>query len=167
MLADPTGLDARMAGEPRRPRGLGLSGKLLGLTFLFVMLAEILIFVPSVANFRITWLSERVAAAHLASLAAKAAPDGRLPPMLRDELLKSAQVRVISIRQDDKRNLILSVPMPGRRSAPMTSGRRPADQDRRCGRDAVRARRPQHPRHRQFAVRRRRGHGYRAVRELR
>ena len=102
-----------MMGEPTRPRGLRLSGKLLGLTFLFVMLAEVLIFVPSVANFRTTWLTERVAAAHIASLAARAAPDGRLPPMLRDDLLLTAQVRVIAIRQNDKRKLILSVPMPG------------------------------------------------------
>ena len=41
-------------------RGLGLSAKLLLLTIMFVMLAEVLIFVPSVANFRITWLSDRL-----------------------------------------------------------------------------------------------------------
>src|SRR5437899_8922876 len=39
-------------------RGVGLSAKLLLLTLTFVMLAEVLIFVPSVANFRITWLND-------------------------------------------------------------------------------------------------------------
>ena len=34
-----------------RRAGLGLSSKLLFLTILFVMLAEVLIYVPSVANF--------------------------------------------------------------------------------------------------------------------
>ena len=38
------------------PRGLGLSGKLLALTILFVMIAEVLIYVPSIANFRLNWL---------------------------------------------------------------------------------------------------------------
>ena len=54
-------------------RGLGLSAKLLLLTIMFVMLAEVLIFVPSVANFRITWLTDRLTAARLAALAAEAA----------------------------------------------------------------------------------------------
>src|ERR1700741_1118789 len=53
-------------------RGLGLSAKLLLLTIVFVMLAEVLIFVPSVANFRIGWLTDRTTAAQLAALAAEA-----------------------------------------------------------------------------------------------
>ena len=36
----------------RAPR-FGLSGKLLLLTILFVMIAEVLIYVPSIANFRL------------------------------------------------------------------------------------------------------------------
>ena len=39
----------------------GLSGKLLALTVLFVLLAEVVIFVPSIANFRSGWLNERLA----------------------------------------------------------------------------------------------------------
>jgi len=49
---------------------VGLSGKLLLLTLLFVMLAEVLIYLPSVANFRAAWLADRLRAAQLASLAA-------------------------------------------------------------------------------------------------
>ena len=45
------------------PLSRGLSTKLLLLTILFVMLAEILIFLPSVANFRLRWLEERLATA--------------------------------------------------------------------------------------------------------
>ena len=36
----------------------GLSTKLLVLTILFVMIAEVLIFLPSIANFRLRWLED-------------------------------------------------------------------------------------------------------------
>jgi hypothetical protein len=42
----------QVAGSARRWR-IGLSGKLLFLTILFVMVSEILIYVPSIANFRL------------------------------------------------------------------------------------------------------------------
>jgi hypothetical protein len=66
---------------PRRRRGLhiGLSGKLLLLTVLFVMLAEILIYVPSVANFRLNWLNDRLSAAYTAALVLEAAPREAMP----------------------------------------------------------------------------------------
>ena len=54
---------------PARARGLGLSGKLLLLTVLFVMIAEVLIYVPSVANFRLNWLHDRLSAASNTSAA--------------------------------------------------------------------------------------------------
>ena len=49
----------------RREPGLlrGLSGKVLVMTILFVMLGEVLIFLPSIANFRIQWLKGRIAQA--------------------------------------------------------------------------------------------------------
>ena len=46
-----------------------LSGRLLILTFIFVMLAEIMIFVPSVARFREDYLLARIERAQIASLA--------------------------------------------------------------------------------------------------
>ncbi len=57
--------DARPANASAAPRAAvgflgGLSGKLLLLTVAFVMLAEVLIFVPSVANMRIRWLQDRL-----------------------------------------------------------------------------------------------------------
>jgi len=88
-------------------RGLGLSAKLLLLTLLFVMLAEVLIFVPSVANFRITWLSDRLTAAQLAALAADAVPGGVVPDQLRMELLRTAQVRAVALKRNNARRLVL------------------------------------------------------------
>ena len=85
----------------------GLSGKVLALTVLFVMLGEVLIFLPSIANFRIQWLKGRVAQAEIAALAAEAAPDRILSSDLRSEILKGAGVLVVSLTRGDKRQLIL------------------------------------------------------------
>ena len=78
------GSGSEIAAEPRPTRTwrVGLSGKLLLLTILFVMVAEVLIYVPSVANFRLNWLNDRLAAAHTAALVLDAAPSGMRPPML-------------------------------------------------------------------------------------
>ncbi|MEZ5925297.1 MAG: HAMP domain-containing sensor histidine kinase [Hyphomicrobiaceae bacterium] len=106
---DESGAAARYPTVPTR---LGLSAKLLLLTALFVMLAEVLIFMPSIANYRVTWLMERLQAAQIASLAAEAAPDGVLPEMLREELLRTASVRGVALKRNDQRVLILSEEMP-------------------------------------------------------
>lgn len=90
----------------------GLSAKLLLLTILFVMLAEVLVFVPSVSNFRRQWLMERLAASQIAALAAEAAPGGQLPSMLRDELLEKAQVKAIAVKRYASRVLIIQMDMP-------------------------------------------------------
>jgi signal transduction histidine kinase len=90
----------------------GLSAKLLLLTILFVMLAEVLVFVPSVSNFRRQWLMERLAASQIAALAGEAAPGGQLPSMLRDELLEKAQVKAIAVKRHASRVLIIQMDMP-------------------------------------------------------
>ncbi|MGB0084891.1 MAG: HAMP domain-containing sensor histidine kinase [Rhodomicrobiaceae bacterium] len=105
--------------EPaRRAFRFGLSARLLWLTIGFVMLAEILIFVPSVANFRKNWLMERLAAAQIASLAAQAAATDKVPERLREQLLKKAMVHSLAIRRHDgARVLVLQSPVPGMVSA--------------------------------------------------
>jgi hypothetical protein len=69
------------AAKGPAPR-FGLSGKLLVLTTLFVMIAEILIYVPSIANFRVSWLSDRLSAAYTAALVLSASPEGMVPDTL-------------------------------------------------------------------------------------
>lgn len=94
--------------RPGAPRLLsGLSGKLLALTIAFVMLGEVLIFLPSIANFRIQWLKGRVAQAEIAALAAEAAPDRILSSDLRSEILKGAGVLVVSLTKGERRKLVL------------------------------------------------------------
>src|SRR4029078_2208693 len=90
----------------------GLSAKLLLLTILFIMLAEVLVFVPSVSNFRRQWLMERLAAAQIAALAAEAAPGGQLPSTLRDELLERAEVKAIDVQHADARALRRAIDTP-------------------------------------------------------
>ncbi|MEQ1711666.1 MAG: HAMP domain-containing sensor histidine kinase [Hyphomicrobium sp.] len=86
---------------------LGLPFKLLMLTSAFVMLAEVLIFVPSIANYRINWLNDRLTAARLAALAAEALPGGEVPQMLRTDLLTTAQVKAIAVKRDGRRRMVL------------------------------------------------------------
>ncbi|MEM1419557.1 MAG: HAMP domain-containing sensor histidine kinase [Pseudomonadota bacterium] len=89
-----------------------LSGRLLILTIIFVMIAEILIFVPSVARYREGWLRERLEKAQIASLALLAAPRNELPRGLEAELLSNAEVYSISLKRDAVRELMLETPTP-------------------------------------------------------
>jgi signal transduction histidine kinase len=90
----------------------GLSAKLLILTIAFVMLAEVLIFIPSVANFRRTWLMNRIAAASTAALVFDSAPSGMVPPELGKELLRQVGALTIWAKRADSRMLVASVDNP-------------------------------------------------------
>jgi len=87
-----------------------LSGRFLILTIIFVMLAEVLIFVPSVARFREDYLLLRLERAQIASLALLA--DEVISPDLEEELLRNAEVFNVVLRRDEARQLILASPMP-------------------------------------------------------
>src|SRR5271157_6407715 len=88
-----------------RARGLGLSGKLLLLTVLFVMMAEVLIYVPSVANFRLNWLNDRLSAAYTATLVFQTAPDGVVPERVARQLLESIGARAVALKMGQRRRL--------------------------------------------------------------
>lgn len=87
-----------------------LSGRFLILTIIFVMLAEIFIFVPSVARFREDYLLARLERAQIASLALEA--DDMISPALEGELLKNAEVYNVVLRRNEIRQLALSSPIP-------------------------------------------------------
>ncbi len=88
-----------------------LSGRFLLLTTAFVMLAEVLIFVPSVARFREDYLLSRLERAQIASLALLAT-DQMIAPELETELLANAGVFNVVLRRDEMRQLVLSSPIP-------------------------------------------------------
>jgi signal transduction histidine kinase len=77
------------------------------LTVIFVMLAEIFIFVPSVARFREEYLLARLERAQIASLALLAS-DGMIDDALEAELLENAEVLNVVLLRDAVRQLILS-----------------------------------------------------------
>ncbi len=89
-----------------------LSGRFLLLTIIFVMIAEVLIFVPSIARFRFDYLSERMERAQIASLSVLAASDSLVDDRLESELLQNAGVLTIALRRDAIRELVLALPMP-------------------------------------------------------
>ena len=84
-----------------------LSGRFLILTIIFVMLAEIFIFLPSIARFREDYLLARLERAQIASLALLAT-DGMISDELEAELLRNAEVLNVVLRRDAVRQLILS-----------------------------------------------------------
>jgi signal transduction histidine kinase len=88
--------------------GLGLSGKLLLLTTVFVMIAEVLIYVPSIANFRIMWLKDRLAAAHTAALVLDAAPSGMVPESLAQQILDSIGAKSVVMKTEQQRRLLVA-----------------------------------------------------------
>jgi hypothetical protein len=91
---------------------IGLSSKLLVLTVLFVMVAEVLIYVPSIANFRLNWLNDRLAAAHTAALVLDAAPSGLVPESLAKQILTSIGARAVAMKMGDQRRLLAASDVP-------------------------------------------------------
>ncbi len=87
-----------------------LSGRFLVLTIVFVMLAEVLILIPSIARFRLEYLSARVERAQIASLALLA--DDMLSEALERELLQNADVFNVVLRRDATRELVLTSKLP-------------------------------------------------------
>lgn len=109
---DPSGASSVFGRLSRAWNERGLASKLLVLTMAFVLMAEALIFLPSMANFRVTWLKERLTAAQLAALASGAFPGGQVPSALRADLLRTAQVRAIASRTEGERRLVLPTEGP-------------------------------------------------------
>lgn len=94
--------------DPAARARFGLSGRLLLLTILFVMLTEVLVYVPTVANFRLNWLNDRLAAAHTAALVLEAAPSGAVPDRLADEILQSVGAKAVAMKMGHQRRLLAS-----------------------------------------------------------
>ena len=67
MAASGSEPDLTTATRPEPRLRFGLSGKLLLLTIPLILIVEILIYVPSIANFRVNRLNDRLAAASTAA----------------------------------------------------------------------------------------------------
>ncbi len=111
-VTEPTNDKALDPPQQARPVRVGLSGKLLFLTVVFVMVAEVLIYVPSIANFRLNWLNDRLAAAHTAALVLDAAPSGMVPESLARKILDSIGARAVAVKMGDQRRLLAVSNLP-------------------------------------------------------
>lgn len=90
----------------------GLSARLLVLTIAFVMLAEFLIWTPSVAQYRKAYLEERIARAHLAMIAVGSLATEDVAPELESELLEQTETYGIVLNLPDQRMLMVDTDMP-------------------------------------------------------
>jgi signal transduction histidine kinase len=103
---------ASCAAAPAAPVRIrfGLSAKLLLLTVLFVMLAEVCIYIPSIAQFRLRWLENKLAAAYVAALAFD--PAANVPPPLSRKILDSIDARMLALKSGQTRRLLANTELP-------------------------------------------------------
>ncbi len=98
------------------PRGYpGLSARLITLIVFVILVVEVLIFLPSLANSRANWLDDRVRVGAVAVRVLDAVPpDMEIPSDLADQLLATAGADAIAFRRDGQNQLISrsDIPMP-------------------------------------------------------
>lgn len=95
---------SRLGERPKR----SLSRKLLLLTILFVMIAEVLIFVPSIAYMRLRWLHDQLNRAAGTSVIIDGLQGLTLPKKLQRDALMATGTKAIALRKDGATRLIAS-----------------------------------------------------------
>ena len=104
--------EAPAAPAPRRRFSIGLSSRVLVLMFVFVMLAEVAVYVPSIANFRNNWINDRLSSAFIAALVLEATPADMVPEDLSRQLLANVGAKTIVIKIHNARRLLAISDMP-------------------------------------------------------
>lgn len=85
----------------------GLSIKLIATIITVILAAEVLIYLPSVANFRAIWLEDKLSVASVAAQVLDVVPDDMdLPEELVDRLLNSAGAMSIAYQREGRNQLI-------------------------------------------------------------
>ncbi len=107
-----------------------LSGRLVALTIVYVLAAQFIIYVPTIALYRYDWLSQRAESALLAALAREATLEyterlvsqdiedvvfltrieGEVSETVKDRILDTAGIRAVAVRQNSIRQLVLQGP---------------------------------------------------------
>lgn len=85
-----------------------LSTKLFILTVIFILLAEIVVMIPSVAKQRMDWLGARLEAAYLVSLALEGPREKMIDETVARQLFSTANIRGVTINRDNMRMLVLA-----------------------------------------------------------
>ncbi|MGB3899228.1 MAG: HAMP domain-containing sensor histidine kinase [Mesorhizobium sp.] len=106
--------EARVTSTPERrvPLARGLSAKLLLLTVVFGLLAEILIFLPTVASYRVTWLKERLSTAAAVSIALVQGDTQSLSQTAQNDVLMAIGAKAIAVRDGGVARLLAVAEMP-------------------------------------------------------
>jgi signal transduction histidine kinase len=97
-----------------RRAGQGLSARLLVLTIFFVLLSEVLIFLPSIARFRVTYLEEHLTKAHLVVEALRTTRDRSVSRGHEMHLLDQVGAHAIGARRPGAGKLMLMREPPDR-----------------------------------------------------
>ena len=102
MTADVTVQAESIRPLRRRRPAFGLSWRILGLVIVAVMTAEILIFLPSIARFRLVYLDQLIESGTLAALALDATPDNMVTEEVKRALLNNARVDTVVLVEPNK-----------------------------------------------------------------
>ncbi len=105
--------------QRRQPAEIGtvpfasrLSTRFLVLTVVFVALAEVLIFVPSITAMRLSWLRDRLNTAAAAAIIVDGLPDVELPRPLQDDALMATGTKAIVLHKPDITRMIVVSDVP-------------------------------------------------------
>jgi signal transduction histidine kinase len=91
-----------------------LSGRLLLLTLAYVLITEVLIFVPAIGRYHRTLLDEHVKSAELAVLPFTEPAGNDASPALRSQLLLRADADAVALKRKERRDFYLIGNMPPR-----------------------------------------------------
>lgn len=114
MTADVTVPAQSVRPTRRRNFAFGLSWRILGLVVAAVMAAEVAIFLPSIARFRLVYLEQLIESGALAALSLDATPDNMINEKLKRTLLDHARVDAVALVEPNrpKRALMNIEPRP-------------------------------------------------------
>lgn len=85
-----------------------LSTKVLALTILFILFAEVVVLIPSIANKRQNLLEMRIDAAYIVTVAMEAPNNGRLDQETAEQLFATANILGVTVNYSDTRMMVLA-----------------------------------------------------------
>ena len=111
MAADITVSGTSTRSERRWVPTLGLSWRVLSLVVVAVMTAEVLLFLPSLARFRVAYMEQLIESGTLAALALDATPDNMVTDEVKRALLNNARVdAVVVVETNRAKRALLNIP---------------------------------------------------------
>ncbi|MGB3834881.1 MAG: HAMP domain-containing sensor histidine kinase [Mesorhizobium sp.] len=115
-MSDPAPANDRTphSAAPARlvPLARGLSTKLLLLTIVFVLMVEVLFFLPAIGTFRLNWLKERLGTAAAVSIVLVQGDPGSLSRAAQDDVLMAIGAKAIAVRDGGISRLLVVAAMP-------------------------------------------------------